>query len=437
MSERIFAVVAAVALGMACNAVPAVSQGPTPTPVPTEGPATVLSPAWYIAGSVSDPDGPLTGRQIGEPPPPGAPRRTPPPRPASYPPVCAKSVVCEMDGSVDGGVTDGAGGLRVTWKQTAQSYTFAYPFDLPPGGGNVSGVGVDSKDNVWVYQRNKAPNPALFKFGPDHKLLFAVPSSIADDSEPFRAHGMNVDAEDNVWICNEFGDTVTKISPEGKLLMTLGVKGKRGDWDEAKGQRLLWEPTQIDFGPNGDIYIFESHGDESPNDFGSDDPTNHIGSARVLHLDKNAKFINQWYGAQHGRGKFNNTHGSAVDPVTGDVWVGDRMDYRIVIFNANGHYLRTIAMQNLVCALFFDHHPGPQFGRLWLGTGMDGQVVSLDRAGNVLFAMGNRAGTKPGQFGEATYMGSDSHGNLYVGDTVYTRATELIPPVKKEMASGQ
>ena len=68
---------------------------------------------------------------------------------------------------------------------------------------------------------------------------------------------------------------------------------------------------------------------------------------------------------------------------------------------------------------------------------MDGQVVSLDRAGNVLFAMGNRAGTKPGQFGEATYMGSDSHGNLYVGDTVYTRATELIPPVKKEMASEQ
>jgi hypothetical protein len=69
------------------------------------------------------------------------------------------------------------------------------------------------------------------------------------------------------------------------------------------------------------------------------------------------------------------------------------------------------------------------------GTGMDGQVVSLDRAGNVLFTMGNQAGTKPRPFAEATYIGSDSHRNLYVGDTVYTRGTKPIPPAKKEIAS--
>jgi hypothetical protein len=43
------------------------------------------------------------------------------------------------------------------------------------------------------------------------------------------------------------------------------TKGRRGDWDESKGQRLLWEPVAMDFGPNGDIYIFSSHADESPN----------------------------------------------------------------------------------------------------------------------------------------------------------------------------
>jgi hypothetical protein len=433
MNGRIFASVGALALGMFCIS----TGGFADTQVPTEGPATTMSPGWYIAGSVSDPAGPLTGPQIGEPGMRGAgsPPRRVQVRPSSYPPPCEKSAICEMDGSIDGGVTDGAGGRRVIWRQTAQSYTFSYPFDLPKGAGNVSGVAVDSKDNVWVFARDKAPMPALFKFGPDHKLLFSVPVSVTDTSEPFRGHGMNVDAEGNVWICNEYGAVIKKISPDGKLLMTLGVKGHRGDWNEAKGQRLLWEPVQIDFGPNGDIYIFESHGDESPNDVGSDDPTNNIGVARVIHLDKNAKFINQWYGDQHGPGKFNNAHGSAVDPVTGDVWIGDRMDYRIVIFTANGHFIRTISTKNLVCALFFDKHPGPQFGRLWMGTGLDGQVLSIDRDATPLFAMGTRRGTAPGQIGEATYMASDTHGNLIVGDTTYPRVTELSPPVKKEMVS--
>jgi hypothetical protein len=49
-----------------------------------------------------------------------------------------------------------------------------------------------------------------------------------------KAHGMAVDAEDNVWITSANGATVMKISPEGKLLLTIGQRGRRGDWDEAK-----------------------------------------------------------------------------------------------------------------------------------------------------------------------------------------------------------
>ena len=50
---------------------------------------------------------------------------------------------------------------------------------------------------------------------------------------------MAVDSEDNVWISAANSATVMKISQEGKLLLTLGERGRRGDWDEAKGQRLL------------------------------------------------------------------------------------------------------------------------------------------------------------------------------------------------------
>ena len=55
------------------------------------------------------------------------------------------------------------------------------------------------------------------------------------------------------------------------------------------------------------------------------------GAARILHLDKNGKFINQWYGNSVGQGKFTMAHGFAVDPKTGDVYVGDREEYRIVV----------------------------------------------------------------------------------------------------------
>jgi hypothetical protein len=424
MTKGILASVAVVALGAVCTA----TLGLADTKVPTEGPGLKPGlPGWYIAGSPSDPAGPLPPPP---PPPTGAGRAGGAARAPGTPPRCAHSGICEMDGTRAGGISAGEDGQRVEWKATpGKSYTFAYPFDLPAGGGNVTGVGVDTKDNVWVWQRNQPDQPALFKFGPDHKLLFSVPPDVTNHTPPFRGHGMGVDGDGNAWVINEAGAFIEKFSPEGKLIMTLGEKGHRGDWDEAKGQRLLWEPVTIGFGPKGDVYVFESHGDESPNDVGSDDPTNNIGVARVIHLDKNGKFLNQWYGNAHGPGKFNSAHGSAVDPVTGDVWVGDRQDYRIVIFNANGQFIRTMQMRNLICALYFDNHPGPRFGQVWLATGMDGQVVRIDRNGNVLFvAGGTRKGTEKGMFSEATNMSSDSKGNLIVADTQVPRATELILP---------
>ena len=138
-----------------------------------------------------------------------------------------------------------------------------------------------------------------------------VPNSVIGALE--KGHTIKVDPQDNVWISDANGGIVLKISPQGKLLMTLGVRGKRGDWDEAKGQRLLWQPLDVAFAANGDIYVAQGHGNESPNDVGLA-PDNMVGAARILHLDKNGKFINQWYGNQIGPGKFGSAHGVAVDP---------------------------------------------------------------------------------------------------------------------------
>jgi sugar lactone lactonase YvrE len=237
---------------------------------------------------------------------------------------------------------------------------------------------------------------------------------------------MAIDSEDNVWICDANGATIKKLSPEGKLLMTLGLRGKRGDWNEAKGQRLLWQPLDLAFAPNGDIYIGEGHSNESPNDADLGDPANNIGAARVIHLDKNGKFINQWYGNSIGQGKFSMVHGLAVDPKNGNVWLGDREEYRLVVYAADGKFVKTVQMRNLMCAIAFDPH-----GNLWVASGQDGQLLKIDQNGNVLGAVGNGSGTGEGQFIETNYMTWDKEGNLYTGDTSVGRVTEMVAAKKK------
>jgi DNA-binding beta-propeller fold protein YncE len=301
-------------------------------------------------------------------------------------------------------------------------FTYAYPFALPEGGGGVSAVAINSKGHLFAFQRNAAGKPQLFEFDQNHKLVRSIGDDIIGHQN--KAHGMAIDAEDNIWICDQNGDTVMKLSPEGKLLITIGVRGQRGDWDEAKGQRLLWQPLHVAFAPNGDIYIGEGHANESPNDTDKS-PTNRIGAARVLHLDKNGKFINQWFGNHAGQGHFSMVHGIAIHPDNGNVYIADREEYRLVVYDKDGKFIKTIQMRNLTCALYVDPHK-----QLWLATGQDGQIFKIDWDGNVLGAVGNGPGRGDGQFIESNYMALDSQGNLYSGDTSVGRITKMVAAKK-------
>ncbi len=392
------------------------------TQPPAKGTSLDGSPAWFLQGSFPDP----TGRTFVD----TSGRVTVPPRgagpgtssgPASTPapivdtPACRRSPLCGKRGGISRQSLE-----RVQWQQT-MGYTFTYPYVLPPGFGGVPAVALDSKNNLWVFQRADPGKPQLFKFDPNHKLILQVGPDVIGYQD--KAHGMAVDADDNVWITAANSATVMKISPDGKLLLTLGARGRRGDWDEAKGQRLLWQPVMVAIARNGDVYIGEGHANESPNDTDSEDAANNVGAARIIHLDKNGRFINQWFGNEVGQGKFSSAHGLAVDPTTGDVWIGDREEYRIVVYSGDGKFLKTMQMRNLVCALYFDSHGNP-----WMATGQDGQFVKLDRNGKVLGAIGNGMGIGHGQFIEASYWAMDKQDNLYAGDTSVGRVTKMVAP---------
>jgi NHL repeat len=406
------AVVPFLALGVILQGALGVSQ----TQPPTEGPAIGGSPAWFLQGSFPDP----TGRTIVDP---GGRVTVPPRNTALAPPAVAATPGCRRSPLCGNRLGRARQSLQhVQWTQT-MGYTFTYPYTLPPGFGGVPAVALDSKGNLWALQRADAGKPQLFKFDTNDKLILQVGPDVIGYQD--KAHGMAVDGDDNVWISATNSATVTKISPEGKLLLTVGESGRRGDWNEAKEQRLLWQPVMMAFARNGDVYIGEGHANESPNDTDADDPANNLGAARIIHLDKNGRFINQWYGNEVGPGKFSSAHGLAVDPATGDVWIGDREEYRIVVYSADGKFVKTMQMRNLVCALYFDVH-----GQPWMASGQDGQFLKLDRNGKVLGAVGNGMGIGTGQFIEAGYWAMDKQDNLYAGDTSVGRITKMMAPKK-------
>ena len=423
MKNRHWLVVASFVLGVMWTTAEILAQTPPQTAPAPRGPAENGTPAWFLQGSVADPggntsvapDGTVTvlarGGRGARPPADAADAasRLPPT------PSCTRAPICGNR------VTPGRQSLqRVQFEQTL-GYTFTYPYVLPPGTGGVPAVALDSSGHLWVFQRKPAGMPQLFKFDRNHRLVLEVAPDVIGYQD--KAHGMAVDAGDNVWIVDTNGATVMKLSPEGKHLLTIGERGRRGDWDEARGLRRLWQPVMIAFAPNGDIFIAQGHANESPNDAGSDDPQNNIGAARVLHLDKDGRFINQWYGNSVGQGKFDSVHGLAIDPTNGDVWIGDREQYRIVVYNSGGQFLRTMQMRNLVCALQFDAQGNP-----WMASGQDGQFLKLNRQGKVVGAIGNGMGIGRGEFIEASYWVFDAQNNLYAGDTSVGRVTKMVAP---------
>jgi len=372
------------------------------------------TPAWHLGNSFSDPtgfsvveaDGTVTvipRDQRGEQP------RVPG---GDAGPPCSHSPVCGRKGGFARGQL-----ARVNYDQTL-GYKFSYPYVVPKGIGGLPSVALDSKGNLWVFKRSPAGVVQLMKFDRNHKRVLDVPESVIGHQD--KAHGMAVDKDDNVWITDNGQATVMKLSPEGKVLMTIGVKGKRGDWVEAKNQHLLWQPVMVAFAPNGDLYIAEGHANESPNDVDSPDPANQEGVARILHLTADGKFVGQWFGNEVGQGKFDSTHGLAIDPRNGDVWIGDREQYRIVVYTGDGRFVKTLQMRNLVCALNFDHKGNP-----WMASGQDGQFLKLNRDGKVLGAVGNGMGIGTGQFTEASYWSFDPKDNLIAGDTSVGRVTVM------------
>ena len=198
--------------------------------------------------------------------------------------------------------------------------------ELPEGieaWGQTIGVEIDTGGNLLVFQRCFASNcigrdevPAFLKYNSDGKLVDSWGEGMF-----VWPHGFFLDTDGNIWTTDARGregkgQQVLKFSPDGRVLMALGTPGVAGD-----GPNTLSGPTDIAVAPTGEIFVADGHGNN-----------------RIVKYSSNGEFLMEWGQEGTGPGDFNEPHCLAFDS-KGRLFVGDRVNQRIQVFDQDGGYL--------------------------------------------------------------------------------------------------
>lgn len=188
---------------------------------------------------------------------------------------------------------------------------------LPNGGnwdGSTSWITADGKGNIVVLVRT-APYFRMFKRDGTFVKAWGKEPEIGS------AHSVTIDRENNYWVTDSVGHQVLKFDAEGRLLMTLGTKGKAGD---NTSRDLFNQPNHVAIAPNGDIYISDGYV-----------------NARVMHFSRDGKFVRIIGGTMGSEpGQLKVPHGVAIDS-KGRILVNDSDNARVSVFDKDGKFVET------------------------------------------------------------------------------------------------
>ncbi len=201
--------------------------------------------------------------------------------------------------------------------------------------GSSAGIERGPRGEIWAIDRCGANSCDGSDHGPIVQLDLATGKAIKSIGAGLFVfpHGLHVDRRGNVWVTDgaiskdgSKGLQVTQLSPDGKVLMTLGVAGQRGN-DETHFQ----SPSDVITAPNGDIFVADGHAAIQPFI-----PANL--NMRVMKFDSQGKFITQWGKPGARYSEFNNPHALGLDS-KGRLYVADRGNNRTQIFDQGGKFV--------------------------------------------------------------------------------------------------
>jgi sugar lactone lactonase YvrE len=276
--------------------------------------------------------------------------------------------------------------------------------------GSSAGVEIDPIDgNIWAYERCGAgaladdrvscdsnPVDPIFKFDRNTGEVLAN----FGGGLMVTPHGIHVDREGNVWVTDFAGNAegtkghqVHKFSPRGELLMSLGTAGKAGS-----GPDQFNQPNDVIVAPDGSIFVSDGHSGQGMTSNEAMQKGRESGAtARIIKFSPDGTRLKEWgqIGVRHG--EFRTPHAMAFDS-QGRLWVVDRGNHRIEIFDQEGNYLESRYMYGRISGIFITR---------------DNMVYAIDSESSPTNHVGWRNGIRVGPVGE-------------------DRITAFIPPFERE-----
>jgi DNA-binding beta-propeller fold protein YncE len=315
---------------------------------------------------------------------------------------------------------------------------------LPPDThlGEAVGVAVNSKGHIFVFSRGNSTGPAygasaaqLLQFLPDGRFVREIGHNLYAWSF---AHSVRIDKDDNIWVADKGSDMVVKFNPEGRVVMVFGRKQEASD----EGTEPLKHPKPP-LPPVEGMFrqVTDMAWDAAGNTYISDGYVN----SRIAKADKDGVWLKSWGEPGDKPGQFNIPHSIAVD-AQNNVYVADRGNRRIQVFDTDGKFLRQITIDVpapadaraaigakptantgtmapgapwTLCIT-----PGPN-QVLYTSDAYPGRIYKLSLDGKVLGMLG-KAGKQPGQFGWIHSIACPSENELYVAEILNWRVQRLV-----------
>jgi hypothetical protein len=316
--------------------------------------------------------------------------------------------------------------------------------------GEVIRVHVAPNGNIWVFHRcfNDQPNgdatclnrgeanPPILEFNPAGKLLRSFGAGMF--AHP---HGFTVDKGGNLWATDTndeetilgmpaknaqgvtFGQQVLKISPTGKVLMTIGKAGVGGI-----GPDVFDQPTGVSIAANGNIFVTDGHsGNKSK-------------TARVVKFSPDGKLIKTWGRMGPEQGNFRDPHDLYVGGSKGYVYVADRQNSRVQVFDQDGNFIAAWRQFGQPSSVYVDKNDNIYIGATFqdpsLGSVNQAKMGPNDRAiviGNAITGELKYLIPDPGDLSKMPDTGTsasgiavDDQGNIYAADVGFNNLRKYV-----------
>jgi sugar lactone lactonase YvrE len=315
--------------------------------------------------------------------------------------------------------------------------------------GEAAGVAVNSKGHVFVYSRGgSSQGPAfantasqLLEFDANGKFVREIGKNLY--AWAF-AHTVRVDKDDNIWATDKGSDMIIKFNPQGRVVMVFGRKAEASDHDAKPYEPVqkprpqvdgrFRQPTDVTWDPAGNIFISDGYV-----------------NSRVAKLDKNGNWLKSWGERGTGPGQFNTVHTIASD-AKGTIYVGDRANRRIQVFDSDGNLKSEIKIDvpfdEAAARMAIGNKPDltdyktkggtftpgapwaicitpPPNQVMYVSDAYPGRIYKLSLDGKVLGVLGE-SGKQLKQFGWVHEIACPNENTLFVAEILNWRIQKLI-----------